>query len=196
MFTGIIEKIGRIAAVEKSGSNIDFWVESPISDELKIDQSVSHDGVCLTVVELKNGAHRVTAVAETLARTNLENWQIGTKINLERCLKIGDRLDGHLVQGHVDCRANCLKINELDGSWQFFFEFENGAPHVLVDKGSVCVNGVSLTVVEPSERGFSVAIIPYTYENTGFHNLKSGDFVNIEFDIIGKYIARLMKNYK
>lgn len=193
MFTGIIESLGRVVAVESEGSNVHFTIESAISDELKIDQSVSHDGVCLTVVGLETGRHRVTAVLETLQKTSLQIWQPGRPVNLERCLQMNGRLDGHLVQGHVDCTANCLKINDLNGSWRFDFGFENRPAHVLVDKGSVCVNGVSLTVVDPTDDGFSVAIIPYTFENTNFHALRPGQPVNIEFDIIGKYIARLME---
>lgn len=192
MFTGIIEAIGRVKSIEKEGSNVHFTIQSDVSDELKIDQSVAHNGACLTVVGLGDGCHRVTAVAETLARTNLGDWQKNTIVNLERCLRFDGRLDGHIVQGHVDGLAKCLKINDLDGSWRFDFVFENTQEHVLVDKGSVTVNGVSLTVVEPSEAGFSVAIIPYTFENTNFHDLRPGATVNIEFDIIGKYVARLM----
>lgn len=192
MFTGIIEAIGRVKSIEKEGSNVHFTIQSDVSDELKIDQSVAHNGACLTVVGLGDGCHRVTAVAETLARTNLGDWQKNTIVNLERCLRFDGRLDGHIVQGHVDGLAKCLKINDLDGSWRFDFVFEKKQEHVLVDKGSVTVNGVSLTVVEPSEAGFSVAIIPYTFENTNFHDLRPGATVNIEFDIIGKYVARLM----
>lgn len=192
MFTGIIEAIGRVKSIEKEGSNVHFTIQSDVSDELKIDQSVAHNGACLTVVGLGDGCHRVTAVAETLARTNLGDWQKNTIVNLERCLRFDGRLDGHIVQGHVDGLAKCLKINDLDGSWRFDFVFEKKQEHVLVDKGSVTVNGVSLTVVEPSEAGFSVAIIPYTFENTNFHTLRPGSTVNIEFDIIGKYVARLM----
>jgi riboflavin synthase len=192
MFTGIIKSVGQVSAIEKDGSNVHFTVESNISRKLKIDQSVSHNGVCLTVVEQSGMAHRVTAIDETIARTSLGGWKVGTLVNLERCLKMNARLDGHIVQGHVDCRAKCLKINELDGSWRVDFAFENTPDHVLVDKGSVTVNGISLTVVEPSYTRFSVAIIPYTWENTNFHQLCVGDFVNIEFDIIGKYVARLM----
>ncbi len=192
MFTGIIETVGRVKSIEKKGSNVHFTIESAISGELKIDQSVAHNGACLTVVGLGEGWHRVTAVAETLARTNLGDWQKNTAVNLERCLRFDGRLDGHIVQGHVDGLAKCLKVNDLDGSWRFDFEFANPAEHVLVDKGSVTVNGVSLTVVAPTDAGFSVAIIPYTFENTNFGDLRTGGFVNIEFDIIGKYVARLM----
>ncbi len=193
MFTGIIEAAGRVKSIEKEGTNAHFTIASPISIELKIDQSVSHNGACLTVVGLGDGWHRVTAVAETLSRTNLGEWQAGSVVNLERCLRFDGRLDGHIVQGHVDGLAKCLKISDLKGSWRFDFGFEKDPGHVLVDKGSVCVNGVSLTVVEPSDAGFSVAIIPYTFENTNFGSLRPGATVNIEFDIIGKYVARLLR---
>jgi riboflavin synthase len=192
MFTGIIKSVGRVVVIEKEGTNVHFTVESDISKKLKIDQSVSHNGVCLTVVAQSGASHRVTAIDETLVRTNLGAWQIGGLVNLERCMKMNARLDGHIVQGHVDCRAKCLKISALEGSWRIDFGFENMPDQVLVDKGSVTINGISLTVVEPSEEGFSVAIIPYTWLNTNFHQLQTGDFVNIEFDIIGKYVARLM----
>ena len=191
MFTGIIEALGTVRAVEKDRENVHFTIESPISGELKIDQSVSHNGVCLTVVGLSEGAHTVTAVAETLRRTNLGAWRPGTLVNLERCLQLGARLDGHLVQGHVDALAECLEVTETGGSWRFTFRCPAGQESLLVDKGSVCLNGVSLTVVEPVEDLFSVAIIPYTWEHTNFKTLRAGDTANIEFDIIGKYIARM-----
>lgn len=191
MFTGIIEALGKVQRVEKDRENVHFTIESPISGELKIDQSVSHNGVCLTVVGLSEGAHTVTAVAETLLRTNLGAWQPGTLVNLERCLQLGARLDGHLVQGHVDALAECLEVAETGGSWRFTFRCPAGQESLLVDKGSVCLNGVSLTVVEPIGDRFSVAIIPYTWEHTNFKTLRAGDTVNIEFDIIGKYIARM-----
>lgn len=192
MFTGIIESLGKVEQVKKEKSNVHFTVSSPVSGELKIDQSLSHNGVCLTVVALGEGSHTVTAVAETLKRTNLGEWEKGTLVNLERCMQIGGRLDGHIVQGHVDATAECVGIVEEGGSWRFTFQFNASPEQVLVDKGSVCVNGVSLTVVEPRGDRFSVAIIPYTFENTNFKALKVGDLVNIEFDIIGKYVARLM----
>lgn len=191
MFTGIIETLGAVQKVEKDRENVHFTIASPISGELKIDQSVSHNGVCLTVVGLSEGAHTVTAVAETLRRTNLGAWQPGTLVNLERCLQLGARLDGHLVQGHVDALAECLEVAETGGSWRFTFRCPVGRESLLVDKGSVCLNGVSLTVVEPVGDRFSVAIIPYTWEHTNFKTLRAGDTVNIEFDIIGKYIARM-----
>ena len=196
MFTGIIETIGAVKSVEKDRSNVHFTLESPISGELKIDQSVSHNGACLTVVGLGEGSHRVTAVEETLRRTNLGNWAAGTLVNLERCLAMGGRLDGHMVQGHVDEVAECTEILDMNGSWRFTFRYRPTPEHLLVDKGSVCLNGVSLTVVEPRDDLFSVAIIPYTMEHTNFKNLRPGDAVNVEFDIIGKYISRYLALYK
>lgn len=195
MFTGIIEALGTVHAVERDRSNVHFTLESPISNELKVDQSVSHNGVCLTVVAVADGRHVVTAVEETLRRTNLGAWQAGTLVNLERCLPIGGRLDGHLVQGHVDTVATCAEVLETGGSWRFTFRYQPSPEHILVDKGSVCLNGVSLTVVEPHDDLFSVAIIPYTWEHTNFKTLRPGDGVNIEFDVIGKYIARYLALY-
>lgn len=193
MFTGIIESLGTVSAVQKERSNVHFTVESNISSELKIDQSVSHNGVCLTVVALGDTWHRVTAVEETLRRTNLSDWKPGTLVNLERCLPVGGRLDGHIVQGHVDELATCTEVLETGGSWKYTFSFRPEKAGLLVDKGSVCLNGVSLTVVSPGMDHFSVAIIPYTWENTNFKSLQPGDQVNIEFDILGKYLARQME---
>lgn len=191
MFTGIIETTGIITALTPDQDNVHITVESALAHELKIDQSVSHDGVCLTVVGLTDGTHTVTAVAETLNRSNLGGWRVGAFVNLERSMKLGDRLDGHLVQGHVDAVATCMAVIETGGSWRFDFEYPPDTRHVLVDKGSVCLNGVSLTVVEPRANRFSVAIIPYTWAHTNFQHLHPGSKVNIEFDIIGKYVARL-----
>lgn len=196
MFTGIIESLGTIRDIEKAQSNIHFNIESPISNELKIDQSVSHNGVCLTVVDVGANEHRVTAVAETLNRTNLGDWKPGTLVNLERCLPIGGRLDGHMVQGHVDELVECVEVTETGGSWRYSFKFRPEKAGLLVDKGSVCLNGVSLTVVSPGFNQFSVAIIPYTWEHTNFKTLRVGDPVNIEFDILGKYIARQMEVHR
>ncbi|MCC7467086.1 MAG: riboflavin synthase [Saprospiraceae bacterium] len=193
MFTGIIESLGTVKSVEKELSNVHFTVESAISAELKIDQSVCHNGVCLTVVGLGDGWHKVTAVEETLRRTNLGDWQPGTLVNLERCLPVGGRLDGHIVPGHVDELATCVEVLETGGSWKYTFRFRPEKAGLLVDKGSVCLNGVSLTVVSPGMDDFSVAIIPYTWEHTNFKALKPGDSVNIEFDILGKYMARQME---
>lgn len=195
MFTGIIETLGEIKAIEKEGSNVHFTLESDISKNLKVDQSLAHNGVCLTVVDIKEDLYTVTAVQETLDRTSLGNWKLGDKVNLERAMKYDGRLDGHIVQGHVDAKGSCVKIREVDGSWYFSFEYVPTPDHLLVDKGSVCINGVSLTVVEPKENRFSVAIIPYTYEHTVFHQLQVGDAVNLEFDILGKYIARYAALY-
>jgi riboflavin synthase len=189
MFTGIIEALGTVEKIEKDRSNIHFTLASAISNALKVDQSLSHNGVCLTVVEAKGGNHVVTAVDETLRRSNLGNWRVGSLVNLERCLPIGGRLDGHLVQGHVDAVATCVELLETGGSWRCTFRYQTTSEQLLVDKGSVCINGVSLTVVEPHADLFSVAIIPYTWEHTNFKTLSVGDAVNIEFDVIGKYVA-------
>ncbi len=196
MFTGIIESLGKVQAVENDRSNVHFTLESSISSALKIDQSVSHNGVCLTVVALGPDWHRVTAVEETLRRSNLGDWKPDTLVNLERCLPLGGRLDGHMVQGHVDELVECVAISETGGSWKYDFRFRPEQGVLLVDKGSVCLNGVSLTVVSPGEDLFSVAIIPYTWEHTNFKTLGLGDQVNIEFDILGKYIARQVSSAK
>jgi riboflavin synthase len=196
MFTGIIETVGKIEQIEKEGSNVHFTIGSPLAQELHVDQSVSHNGVCLTVVETGDGLYKVTAIEETLQRSNLGNLRIGDHVNLERAMQLGARLDGHMVQGHVDGMGTCLKISDLNGSWLYRFAYNPGPEHILVDKGSVCVNGTSLTVVNPVDSTFDVAIIPYTYEHTVFKYLKVGDEVNLEFDIIGKYIARYAALYK
>lgn len=191
MFTGIIEKLGEITAIKAEDTNLHFTVKSDLSNELKIDQSVSHNGVCLTVVGLSEGSHTVTAIAETLQKTNLGQLKLGSKVNLERCMQINGRLDGHIVQGHIDQTAVCIKRAELDGSWEYRFKYDPAAGNVTVEKGSVCINGISLTVVGSATDEFSVFIIPYTFEHTNLHEVKAGDTVNVEFDIIGKYIARL-----
>jgi len=196
MFTGIIEALGIVEKIESEGSNVHFYLSSPFTHELKIDQSVSHNGVCLTVVEINNTIYKVTAIDETLQRTNLKKWKVGDKINLERCMPAGGRFDGHIVQGHVDLTATCVKKVDFNGSWKFNFEFDVQTSEVTVEKGSIAVNGVSLTVVDSYENGFSVAIIPYTYEHTNFHQINVGTQVNIEFDIIGKYVARMLKGYQ
>ncbi len=194
MFTGIIEDLGKIVAVEHDGGNIHYTVASSLCQELKIDQSLSHDGVCLTVVALDaaNSTHTVTAIHETLEKTNLKSWQVGRKVNLERCMVMNGRLDGHIVQGHVDQTAQCIEKEDQNGSWLFTFQ-HGDAGHVTVDKGSICINGVSLTVVNSKDDRFSVAIIPYTYEHTVFHQIEVGDEVNLEFDIIGKYVEKMMR---
>lgn len=195
MFTGIIEQLGTIRNIRTEGGNRHFTIAAEMARELKIDQSLSHNGVCLTVVDIEDGAYTVTAVAETLHRSNLGQLQIGNKVNLERAMIYGGRLDGHIVQGHVDDTGVCTDIQEADGSWYFQFRYRPTPEHLLVDKGSICVNGVSLTVVSPKADLFSVAIIPYTYEHTNFHQFTPGTKVNLEFDILGKYLARYAELY-
>ena len=190
MFTGIIETIGEVSNIETEGTNINFTIKSSISNQLKIDQSISHNGVCLTVVELLEKGHVVTAIEETLNKTNLKDLEKGSKVNLERCTKVGDRLDGHIVQGHIDGLAVCNKIENRNGSWEFTFEGDKEANWLTVNKGSISINGVSLTVVKTKGQQFSVAIIPYTYDNTIFNIIKAGTRVNIEYDIIGKYVMK------
>lgn len=192
MFTGIIEATGKIVDRREDGGNVHFSVSAPFLPELKIDQSISHNGICLTVTAVKESYYTVTAITETLRVTNLGKLKPGDLVNLERCMKIGDRLDGHIVQGHVDTTAECISVKEENGSWLFRFRY-NEKSGITVSKGSVCVNGVSLTVVDPGPGEFSVAIIPYTFEHTNFSRLKPGDPVNIEFDIVGKYVAALVK---
>ncbi len=192
MFTGIIEATGKVVARWQEGSNVHFAVESVISPELKVDQSVAHDGVCLTVVQTLGERHVVTAVEETLSRTNLNQLSEGDEINLERSMMLNGRLDGHLVQGHVDEVITCNKVKALDGSWLYTFSVGKKQRNLLVEKGSVCINGVSLTVVKADKKQFSVAIIPYTFENTSFKNIRKGSKVNIEYDIIGKYVLRML----
>jgi riboflavin synthase len=190
MFTGIIEQLGTIQQIEKEQDNIHFYVKSAFTNELKIDQSVAHNGVCLTVVDIKDSIYKVTAIQETLNKTNLASWEVGTKVNLERCMLMNGRLDGHIVQGHVDSTAICSSIEDQNGSWKYTFSYHSD--YTMVEKGSVTVNGVSLTVVDSKDKEFSVCIIPFTYEHTNFHKLKINDLVNLEFDIIGKYVAKLM----
>jgi len=193
MFTGIIESLGKVVAIETAGTNKHFDVQSSISDELKIDQSVSHNGVCLTVVAVNDNVHRVTAIKETLDKTNLGLLKPGDKLNLERCMLNNGRFDGHIVQGHVDQVGKVKKITKEDGSWLFDITHESKG-HLTVEKGSITINGISLTCFNSTNTGFTVAIIPYTYEHTNMHQLKEGDTVNLEFDIIGKYVERLMAN--
>lgn len=190
MFTGIIETFGIIATIEKKGTNFDFWIYSAITPELKIDQSVAHNGVCLTVVEKKEDQYRVIAVEETIKKTNLGNWKVNDKINLERALKLGDRLDGHFVQGHVDATGICTTVQQLEGSWLFRFEYAEKFSALIIEKGSICINGVSLTVFNIGRNEFSVTIIPYTFEHTNFQSLQKNDVVNLEFDVLGKYLLR------
>ena len=190
MFTGIVESLGKITNINLDQGNVDFTVKSDISKELKIDQSVSHSGVCLTVVDINNDSHTVTAVKETLDKSSLKNFKLGDSINLERAMKLGERLDGHMVQGHVDGVAKCLEVNLNQGSWIYKFEFDKSNESLLIEKGSICINGVSLTVFNIVDNKFDVTIIPYTYENTSFKELKKENLVNIEFDMIGKYLSR------
>ncbi|MDG1429753.1 MAG: riboflavin synthase [Crocinitomicaceae bacterium] len=191
MFTGIIEQLGTVQKIEKDGENVHFTMQSDFTDELKIDQSVAHSGCCLTVVKIDGSEYVVTAILETLRKTNLGTWKIGTKVNLERCMIMNGRLDGHIVQGHVDTTAKCTTIANEDGSWKYTFEYNT--EDVTVEKGSITVNGTSLTVVDSTKSGFSVCIIPYTQEFTNFHTLEVGSTVNLEFDIIGKYVAKLFQ---
>jgi len=190
MFTGIIEQLAEVVALKKEGGNVHFSLKSAITNELKIDQSVAHNGVCLTVVDIKDDAYTVTAINETLQRSNLGFLEVGSKVNLERSMKLGARVDGHMVQGHVDQTAICTEVKEEDGSYVFTFEYEQ-SDNITVEKGSVCINGVSLTVVNSKDNSFSVAIIPYTFKHTNFHTFKLGTVVNIEFDILGKYISKM-----
>ncbi len=191
MFTGIIETAGTITELVNEGSNLHIWVTSTLSKELRIDQSVAHNGVCLTVVDLGVNTHKVTAVAETLSKTNLSQWKLGDKVNIERCMPANGRFDGHIVQGHVDNTALCTKVEALDGSWLFYFEMDSlKESELVVNKGSICINGVSLTVVAVEGKSFFVTIIPYTYEFTNFNQLKAGMRVNLEYDILGKYIQK------
>jgi len=190
MFTGIIEQLGLITKVEKENDNVHFTVKAAFTNELKIDQSVAHNGTCLTVVAIDADEYVVTAIRETLDKTNLGTWNAGTKVNLERCMQMNGRLDGHIVQGHVDSTANCIAVENQEGSWKYTFQYETD--QVTVEKGSITVNGVSLTVVDSKIDQFSVCIIPFTYEHTNFHQLEVGSKINLEFDIIGKYVAKMM----
>jgi riboflavin synthase len=191
MFTGIIESIGIISDIKKDQGNVHLTIQTNITNELKIDQSVAHNGVCLTVVEIFDNKHVVTAIQETINKTTLGLWKIGDKVNIERAMKLGDRLDGHIVQGHVDQTAVCTSIQEKSGSWEFTFEYDTALNNITIEKGSITVNGTSLTVVNSAKNSFSVAIIPYTYEHTIFHTFEIGTKVNLEFDVVGKYIARM-----
>ncbi|MDC6385364.1 riboflavin synthase [Flagellimonas taeanensis] len=193
MFTGIIETLGKVEKLEKEGGNLHLTISSDITSELKIDQSVSHNGVCLTVVSLNNDQYTVTAIEETLNKTNLEELTLENEVNLERAMVLGARLDGHIVQGHVDQTAVCTSIDQKDGSWVFTFQYDPKLNNVTIEKGSITVDGVSLTVVDSEKDHFSVAIIPYTYEHTRFHTYKVGTTVNLEFDVVGKYVARLLE---
>ncbi|WP_300433740.1 riboflavin synthase [Christiangramia sp.] len=191
MFTGIVEELGKITRIKKSGSNLDLTIRAKMTPELKIDQSVSHNGVCLTVVSIEENEYTVTAIQETLEKTNLGKLKKNALVNLERGMKLGDRLDGHIVQGHVDQTATCKNVKEREGSWEFTFDYDPEIGNITIEKGSITINGVSLTVVNSKQNEFSVAIIPYTFNNTTFNQLKQGDLVNLEFDVIGKYVKRI-----
>lgn len=191
MFTGIIECMGKIVAINRDQENIHIRVESVLADHLKIDQSLAHDGVCLTVVAIEGSVHTVMAIQETLDKTALRDWKVGKVVNLERAMKLGDRLDGHLVQGHVDQVGKCLSVKDESGSWRYTFGFNPDLGNIVIEKGSITINGTSLTVIDAQKDHFSVAIIPYTHEHTNFRQIEVGNLVNLEFDMIGKYIARL-----
>jgi riboflavin synthase len=193
MFTGIVEAMGSLVRKEAKETNVEFWFTSPFTHELKVDQSLAHNGVCLTVVEIKGDQYRVTAIDETLQKTNIGDVAIGQKVNLERCMAANARFDGHIVQGHVDLTGICTEIKDQQGSWEYRLSYPKSSGHVTVEKGSICVNGTSLTVVDSQDDSFTVCIIPYTYEHTVFHQLKIGDRANLEFDILGKYIKKLMQ---
>ncbi|MFT7396041.1 MAG: riboflavin synthase [Flavobacterium sp.] len=191
MFTGIIETLGTIQEIKNDKGNVHITVDSSITAELKIDQSVAHNGICLTVVELKDSSYSVTAIGETVQKTNLGNWVVGDNLNLERAMRLGDRLDGHMVQGHVDQTGTCIEAQETNGSWYYTFEYDEALNNLTIEKGSITVNGVSLTVVNSKKNQFSVAIIPYTYEHTNFNSFVVGTKINLEFDVIGKYVSKL-----
>lgn len=193
MFTGIVEAMGSLIKKDAKGTNVEFWFTCPFTQELKVDQSLAHNGVCLTVVEILGDRYRVTAIDETLQKTNMGDVAIGQKVNLERCMAANARFDGHIVQGHVDLTGICTEIKDQQGSWEYRFSYPKSSGNVTVEKGSICVNGTSLTVVDSQDDSFTVCIIPYTYEHTIFHQLRIGDRVNLEFDILGKYIKKLMQ---
>ena len=194
MFTGIIETLGIVQDVKKEQDNIHITIDSTLSNELKIDQSVAHNGICLTVVAIAGSHYTVTAIGETIKKTNISNWKAGDEVNLERAMKLGDRLDGHIVQGHVDQIGTCITAEETNGSWFYTFEYNADLKNITIEKGSITVNGVSLTVVDSGVNNFSVAIIPYTYEHTNFNSFVVGTKVNLEFDVIGKYVSKLYVN--
>lgn len=193
MFTGIIESTGIVTDIIQQGTNYTYWIESPLSKELKVDQSLSHSGVCLTVEEIRENAHRVTAIEETLRKTSLRTWKIGTLVNLERCLPMNGRLDGHFVQGHVDSTGTCISRENRNGSWEFRFSFPEEFASLVIEKGSISMNGISLTIFNITRSEFTVAIIPYTFEHTNIRDIHPGDTVNLEFDVIGKYLLRKME---
>jgi riboflavin synthase len=193
MFTGIIEAPGTIQSVSMDRTNRIFWIDSIISSQLKIDESLCHNGVCLTIEDIKDNIYRVTAIRETLDKTNMQNWKEGDIINLERSMQMNGRIDGHIVQGHVDGTGKCILKKDFNGSAEFIFSFDEDKAALIIEKGSICVNGVSLTAFNVTRNSFTVAIIPYTFEHTNFKNIKEGDIVNLEFDMLGKYVARIIK---
>ncbi|MGZ5253798.1 MAG: riboflavin synthase [Flavitalea sp.] len=193
MFTGIVESTGIVTEIIQKGTNFTYWIESPLSKELKVDQSLSHSGVCLTVEEIRANSHRVTAIEETLRKTSLQSWKTGTVVNLERCLPMNGRLDGHFVQGHVDSTGTCISRENMNGSWEFRFAFPEEFAALVIEKGSVSMNGISLTIFNITLTEFTVAIIPYTFEHTNIRDIHPGDIVNLEFDVIGKYLLRKMQ---
>ena len=195
MFTGIIEDQGVVLGLEVNRENLNITLSSKLTSEFKIDQSISHNGICLTIVEIKDNTYTVTAIKETIAKTNIGKWQIGEVVNLERAMIIGARLDGHMIQGHIDQVGECFKIDKTNGSWEYTFQY-NPSDNLTVEKGSIAVNGISLTVVRSDDNSFSVAIIPYTYNHTNFQNLTIGSVVNLEFDVLGKYLAKMLPKYK
>jgi len=192
MFTGIIEALGTIQTVSIDRTNRIFWIKSGISSQLKIDESISHNGVCLTIEDIKDDIHRITAIRETLEKTNLQNWKEGDIINLERSMQMNGRIDGHIVQGHIDGTGKCISKKDLGGSVEYIFSFDEDKAVLIIEKGSICINGVSLTAFNVTKNTFTVAIIPYTFEHTNFKNIKEGDIVNLEFDMLGKYVARMV----
>ena len=192
MFTGIIESVGEVTHIEQKGTNLTFTIASALAPELKVDQSLSHNGVCLTVTDIAQDTYKVTAIQETLSKTNLGKLTLGSKVNLERCMQLNGRFDGHIVQGHIDQTGVCTQVQEMDGSWLFDFEYDPASGNFTVEKGSICINGVSLTAFNATNQSFRVAIIPYTYSYTNFHEIQKGDTVNLEFDIIGKYLMRMI----
>ena len=194
MFTGIIENLAKIISINKSKSNLDITLSSSLTSEFKIDQSISHNGICLTIINIDGNNYTVTAIEETINKTTINNWKKGDSVNLERAMKLGDRLDGHMIQGHVDQIGTCVDFTMKDGSWEYVIQYEK-SENITVEKGSIAVNGVSLTVIDSKTNSFKVAIIPYTYEHTNFKTLRKGDLINLEFDILGKYLYKMSKNY-
>lgn len=195
MFTGIIENLAKIDSIKKNKKNLDITLSSSLTSEFKIDQSISHNGICLTVVNINESHYTVTAIEETINKTTISKWRVGDIVNLERAMKIGGRLDGHMIQGHVDQIGQCIHVETMDGSWEYTIQYEK-SENITVEKGSIAINGVSLTVIDSRSNQFKVAIIPYTFEHTSFNKLKKNDYVNLEFDILGKYLSKMISNYK